>query len=868
MSDRTGQRLDNYRLIRLLGFGSFGEVYLAEHIYHKNIVAIKVLQQLTDSELPGFLNEARTIRLKHPHIVQVLDFGVDHRIAFIVMDYAPNGTLRQRHPKGTQVPLETVVLYIKQIASALQYAHSEHVIHRDVKPENLLLGPNDEVLVSDFGIAMIARSARSQSLLEMAGTIAYMAPEQLQGRPQIASDQYALGIIAYEWLCGERPFNGTAIEVATQHVLTAPSPLHIKIPSISSDIEQVVLSALAKDPQSRFPDVQSFAIALEQAYNSQFHQPELTSSFPLNKMRPPLSIPSISLEQNVASTLPISARPLQTSISNIPQPSTANFNIGAPAIEEPTPSIVNNPISRVNQIPLLLAFSKSAQLLSQRKFNIHLKYFLLLVILIVSLLGATFFYLLHSNQQLPLNITNIEKDATLHIDQARKALPNDPSTALRQLSQAQLDLKHLQGISLNSEQLRQFSDLQSKFVSITKTAITSYNQQGAIVPLAAAGPCVNVTNSPLDSGTTETQANILAVIQNEKYKQFFYAVGTDQKLYRLNDQRSLVNKISAVQDVLVQAVVSDGQRLVALASRPEDNSYALHLLLPNDDGTLKDAGTATVDQKYMQNDLVPQFVAAWGQDVYVILTSKTAPNTADMIHYKISGDNQWEKATPVNATLSISNTLVSVAAFPDGRLFLLYSNGIVQTLPFANGGNLTPIGVVIQSTIPVPLSATAADFSPTSAVPTPGTQGVQAKSFLSVPGASMLATGLIDSDNAPHLFILDKDHFRVIDLKVAQEAAMTATVTPSASPTSSTGNGNGGTGGGTVSTGSGTQLSMTLVRQYTSANLLAVMKSAVADPRGTSLYLLTQSAQSNATPGLISIDMHQQNDQQSACASS
>ncbi|QBD78443.1 Stp1/IreP family PP2C-type Ser/Thr phosphatase [Ktedonosporobacter rubrisoli] len=489
------------------------------------------------------------------------------------------------------------------------------------------------------------------------------------------------------------------------------------------------------------------------------------------------------------------------------------------------------------------------------------------ILLVLAGAGAGVWYFMLRPQH-TVNVDGLLKDANVQVEQANKILANDPATALKQLSQAQSDLKQLQEVSLSDAQHNQASGLHSKLVSTTKTAITNYNQLAAIVPLAAAGPCVNATNSPLDSGTTGTQANILAVIQNGKNKQFFYAVGADQKLYRLNDQRSFVNKISAVQDVLVQAVVSDGQRLVALASQPKDNSYALHLLLPNDDGTLKDSGTATVDQKYMQNGLVPQFVAAWGQDVYVILTSKTAPNTADMLHYKISGDNQWEKATPVNATLSISNTLVSVAAFPDGRLFLLYSNGDVQTLQFANGGNLTAVSVVMQSAIPVPLSATAADFSPTSAVPTPGTQGVQAKSFLSVPGASMLAAGLIDSDNAPHLFILDKDHFRVIDLKVAQEAAMTATVTPSASPTSSTGNGNGGTGGGTVSTSSGTQLSMTLVRQYTSANLLAVMKSAVADPHGASLYLLTQSAQSNATPGLISIDMHQQNDQQSACASS
>src|SRR5947209_20601570 len=105
MGDHAGQRLDYYQLVRLLGAGSFGEVYLAEHIHRKTQVAMKVLPQLADNDLPNFLNEARTIRLRHPHIVQVLDFGVDNRTPFIVMEYIPNGTLLQRYPKGTRRPL-------------------------------------------------------------------------------------------------------------------------------------------------------------------------------------------------------------------------------------------------------------------------------------------------------------------------------------------------------------------------------------------------------------------------------------------------------------------------------------------------------------------------------------------------------------------------------------------------------------------------------------------------------------------------------------------------------------------------------------------------------------------------------------------
>src|SRR5436305_8753876 len=270
---RAGQRLDNYQLLHLLGTGSFGEVYRAEHVHRRNIVAVKVLPQLADSDIAGFLNEARSIRLKHPHIVQVQDFGIEEHIPFIVMDYAPHGTLHQRHVRGSRVPLDVIVGYVKQTADALQYAHDERVIHRDVKPGNLLLGANYGVLVSDFGISTMAQSSRSQVIQKMAGTMAYMAPEQIQGKPRFASDQYALGIIVYEWLCGERPFSGTQMEVASQHMLAAPPPLREKIPNIAAEVEQVVMVALAKDPNDRFGSIRSFATALEQAASEQRRKP-------------------------------------------------------------------------------------------------------------------------------------------------------------------------------------------------------------------------------------------------------------------------------------------------------------------------------------------------------------------------------------------------------------------------------------------------------------------------------------------------------------------------------------------------------------------------------------------------------------------
>src|SRR5438067_812533 len=267
MDDYVGQQLGNYQLIRLLGEGGFAGVYLGEHIYLGTLAAIKVMHtRMASEDIENFRIEARTIaNLLHPNIVRVLEFGVDNGKPYLVMDYAPNGTLRQRHPKGVAVPLTTIVPYVKQVAEALLRAHNENLVHRDVKPENMLLGRQNEVLLSDFGIALMAQSTRDQALDTAAGTIGYMAPEQIQGTPRAASDQYSLGIVVYEWLSGSRPFEGSVTEVVSQHLAVPPEPLREKMQGIPRDVEQVVMKALAKDPKERFTSIRDFSAALEAA---------------------------------------------------------------------------------------------------------------------------------------------------------------------------------------------------------------------------------------------------------------------------------------------------------------------------------------------------------------------------------------------------------------------------------------------------------------------------------------------------------------------------------------------------------------------------------------------------------------------------
>jgi serine/threonine protein kinase len=259
MTTNIPAQFGNYRLIREIGHGATACVYLARHAHVKHYAAVKVLTgRLASVEL--FRQEAQTIMgLAHPHIIRVHDFGIEEQIPYLIMDYAPYGSLRSEF-RNTVVPIEKMLSSAHRIAAALQYAHRKRIIHRDVKPENMLVGKGRQILLSDFGIALIGQDSRTQ---DVAGTAAYMAPEQIRGKPCPASDQYALAITVYEWLCGRRPFDGTFSEIAAQQLEAQPTPPRRYVPSLSPDVEAVILRALKKEPDRRFPTVLAFAHALK-----------------------------------------------------------------------------------------------------------------------------------------------------------------------------------------------------------------------------------------------------------------------------------------------------------------------------------------------------------------------------------------------------------------------------------------------------------------------------------------------------------------------------------------------------------------------------------------------------------------------------
>lgn len=379
--DLIGQQFGNYRLVRLLGSGGFAEVYLGQHVRLSMQAAVKVLHaHLSDEQIKGFEQEAKTIaNLEHPHIVRILDFDVSNGIPFLVMDYCPDGTLSKRHPNGTRVPLQTIVSYIRQIADALQYAHDQKIIHRDVKPANMLIGRNADILLSDFGIASTVHSTHSMRTQDFAGTASSMAPEQIKRHPRRESDQYALAVVTYGWLTGELPFVGTPEEIAIKHLAVEPPSLCQKVPHLSVSVEKVVMKALAKEPKERFASVQAFATALEQASQSGQSQPLVLpkpAKLPSQseQSQPPISLPeAIPSKQLHPPT--ILATPLYPSSQPMTEVPPLNHPFHAPEVSDtplPIPQTMSYPSRRTviasvvgltlvgSGIPIWFAISRSS----------------------------------------------------------------------------------------------------------------------------------------------------------------------------------------------------------------------------------------------------------------------------------------------------------------------------------------------------------------------------------------------------------------------------------------------------------------------------------------------------------------------------
>jgi serine/threonine-protein kinase len=261
-ADLTGRTLGDFHVLRKLGHGGMGHVYLARQLSLKRQVALKLLRDdlaKNATALQRFQAEAEAVaRVSHPNIVQVYAVGEHDGLKFMALEYVEGRNLRDFLAKKGPPELPVALAIVRQVAAALQRASELGITHRDVKPENILLTKKVEVKVTDFGLARLTADDQQPLNLTQSGvaigTPLYMAPEQVQGKPvDHRTDVYSLGVTCYHLLAGQPPFKGnTAFEVAMKHVHDAPEPLAALRPDLPGDLCAMVHKMMAKDPAQRY----------------------------------------------------------------------------------------------------------------------------------------------------------------------------------------------------------------------------------------------------------------------------------------------------------------------------------------------------------------------------------------------------------------------------------------------------------------------------------------------------------------------------------------------------------------------------------------------------------------------------------------
>lgn len=278
---------DRYLVIRAIGEGGMANVYLAHDTILDRDVAIKVLRgDLSDDEkfVRRFQREAISASsLSHPNIVEMYDVGEDNGRYFIVMEYVPGKTLKSLIKRRGALTIPEVLDIMMQLTSAIAHAHASYIIHRDIKPQNVLILDDGMVKITDFGIAMALNSNELTQTNSVMGSVHYLPPEQANGSGStIKSDIYSLGIMMYELLTGKLPFKGeNAVEIAIKQMKEPIPSVCKKNPEIPQSIENIILKACAKNPKNRYENVLEMREDLESCMNEEHaHDRRITYKYP------------------------------------------------------------------------------------------------------------------------------------------------------------------------------------------------------------------------------------------------------------------------------------------------------------------------------------------------------------------------------------------------------------------------------------------------------------------------------------------------------------------------------------------------------------------------------------------------------------
>jgi beta-lactam-binding protein with PASTA domain/predicted Ser/Thr protein kinase len=268
-----------YRVVRKLGTGGMANVYLAEDQELGRSVAIKMLDERHSQDeqfVERFRREAKNAAgLSHPNIVSIYDRGQAEGTYYIAMEYLEGRSLKELLVTRGPTPLAVAIDYTRQILAALGFAHKHGIVHRDIKPHNVVVAPDGRLKVTDFGIARSGTSQMTETG-SIIGTAQYLSPEQAKGAPVTpASDIYSVGIVLYEMLTGSVPFTGdTPLEIAMKHLSTTPLPPSEKRHEVPPELDAIVLRALAKDPAQRYQSAEEMDADLARAARGQAVAPE------------------------------------------------------------------------------------------------------------------------------------------------------------------------------------------------------------------------------------------------------------------------------------------------------------------------------------------------------------------------------------------------------------------------------------------------------------------------------------------------------------------------------------------------------------------------------------------------------------------